>query len=243
MGAELKSTINVDGNIDSIYVVRPGKGYCATNLIGIVTPSPGGPGTGTTVGDDGGSGSGSGGGTINIGISTISVGIATNVIVTRPGLGYTSGDTITIGSCVYSPQLTPRGSIIAVTAPSSCKSTFTKLPTVTINSTTGVGAELYPIIQFQPTFIVDNPDVLSGLSTSDILKVVQCVSETSVTNPLSSALDITTALTTLRSLITSTTTTSTTTATTQTATTTSTTPTMTSTPTPTPPSGGGGYGY
>ena len=251
LGAELKSTINVDGNIDSIYVVRPGKGYCATNLIGIVTPSPGGPGTGTTVGDDGGSGSG--GGTINIGISTISVGIATNVIVTRPGLGYTSGDTITIGSCVYSPQLTPRGSIIAVTAPSSCKSTFTKLPTVTINSTTGVGAELYPIIQFQPTFIVDNPDVLSGLSTSDILKVVQCVSETSVTKPLSSALDITTALTTLRPLITSTTTTSTTTtstttattqtatttptttATTQTATTTSTTP----TPTPTPPSGGG----
>ena len=214
LGAELKSTINADGNIDSIYVVRPGKGYCITNLIGIVTTGGGGSGIDTTDGSTSGvstsgasGGSTSGGGTINIGISTISVGIATNVIVTRPGLGYTSGDTITIGDCVYSPQLTPRGSIIAVTAPFSCKSTFTELPTVTINSTTGVGAELYPIIQFQPTFIVDNPDVLSGLSTSDILKVVQCVSETSVTKPLSSNSDIKTTLTSLRPLITSTTTT------------------------------------
>ena len=98
------------------------------------------------------------------------------MIITRPGLGYTSGDTINIGDCVYAPQLTPRGSIIAVTSPSSCTSRFTTLPSVTINTKTGVGAELFPVIQFQPTFIIDNPDVISGLSTTDIIKVIQCIS-------------------------------------------------------------------
>jgi hypothetical protein len=122
LGAELKSTINQQGNIDSIYVVRPGKGYCVTNLIGVI-PGGGGPGIGTTGPGIGTTGPGIGttgpgiGTTVNIGISTISVGIATNVIITRPGLGYTSGDTINIGDCVYAPQLTPRGSIIAVTSP------------------------------------------------------------------------------------------------------------------------------
>ena len=177
LGAELKSTINQQGNIDSIYVVRPGKGYCVTNLIGIVTTGIGttGPGIGTTGPGIGTTGPGIGT-TINIGISTISVGIATNVIIIRPGLGYTSGDTINIGDCVYEPQLTSRGSIIAVTSPSSCTSRFTTLPSVTINTKTGVGAELFPVIQFQPTFIVDNPNVISGLSTTDIIKVIQCVS-------------------------------------------------------------------
>jgi hypothetical protein len=182
LGAELKSTINQQGNIDSIYVVRPGKGYCVTNLIGVIPPVGGGGGGDDTGG--GGGGDDTGGGGVNIGISSISVGIATNVIITRPGLGYTSGDTINIGDCVYAPQLTPRGSIIAVTSPSSCTSRFTTLPSVTINTKTGVGAELFPVIQFQPTFVVDNPSIISRLSATDVIKVVQCVSENSVTRPL-----------------------------------------------------------
>ena len=95
-------------------------------------------------------------------------------------MGYTSGDTISIGDCIYEPQLTPRGSIIAVTSPASCVSRFTNLPTVVINSTTGIGAELFPVIQFIPQFIVDNDSALSGLSTGDILKVIQCISTNTV---------------------------------------------------------------
>ena len=208
VGARLKSTINQNGNIDSIYVVDPGDGYCLTNLVGIlggsgVTGDFGFDGTdggvdgagdqtgvtiggvggdtgvgGTGVGGNGVGGTGVGGGTI--GISTIAVGITTNVIVTRPGFGYTSGDTISIGDCIYEPQLTPRGSIIAVTSPASCVSRFTNLPTVVINSNTGVGAELFPVIQFIPQFIVDNDSALSGLSTGDILKVIQCISTNTV---------------------------------------------------------------
>ena len=205
IGARLKATINQNGNIDSIYVVDPGRGYCLTNLVGILNGSgvPGGFGFNGGAGGDGDGGDVTGGnlgavgaavgaggaddgigGIVNtIGISTIAVGITTNVIVTRPGLGYTSGDTINIGGCIYKPQLTPRGSIIAVTTPSSCTSSFTDLPTVTINSNTGVGAELFPVIQFIPQFIVDNDSALAGLSTGDIIKVIQCISTNTVIRP------------------------------------------------------------
>jgi hypothetical protein len=37
--------------------------------------------------------------------------------------------------------------------------TFKFVPTVTINTTTGEGAALYPVLQFVPQFIVDNPDL------------------------------------------------------------------------------------
>lgn len=205
IGARLKATINQNGNIDSIYVVDPGRGYCLTNLVGILDGSGVPGGFGIAVGDGGGAedgisiggtiggfgrpefGTGVGddtGGIINtIGISTIAVGITTDVIVTRPGLGYTSGDTINIGGCIYKPQLTSRGSIIAVTSPASCTSTFSDLPTVSINTNTGVGAELFPIIQFIPQFIVDNGSALAGLSTGDILKVIQCISTNTVIRP------------------------------------------------------------
>ncbi len=247
VGARLKSTINQNGNIDSIYVVDPGEGYCLTNLVGILGGSGIGGGFGfdgaADIGDAGAGdqtgvtgrrvsdqqfggedgdgidtiGDGTDGGGAIIGISTIAVGITTNVIVTRPGLGYTSGDTISIGDCIYELQLTPRGSIIAVTSPSSCASRFTNLPPVVINTTTGVGAELFPIVQFIPQFIVDNSSALAGLSTEDILKVVQCVSENSVTKLVSSALDIETSLLTIRPFLSS--------------------PTTTTTPPPAPPEG------
>ena len=243
-GAYAKATINQNGNIDSVYLIDPGIGYCLTNLIGIIDPGDGGGGTGIgtggsgtdtggdtggggtgigtggsgtdtggdtgggggtgigtggsgtdTGGDTGGGGTGigtggsgtdTGGGgtgigtTTVIGISTNAVGVTTNVVVVRPGLGYSSGDTINIGNCIYKPVLTSRGSIIAVTSPSSCKLKFNTLPSVTINTTTGEGAEVYPIIEYIPEFITDNPSALSGLSTSNILKVIQCVSTKSI---------------------------------------------------------------
>jgi hypothetical protein len=171
-GAYAKSTINANGNIESIYIVDPGQGYCLTNLIGITADNiiiPNGNGdadasVGTTVGP-----------TI-IGISTVSVGIATNIVIERPGRGYSPGDTIEIGNCIYEPILTNNGSIIAVTSPSSCKSQFKTIPPVTINTTTGEGAVIYPVIEYVPQFIVDNSNALSGLTTDQILKVVQCIS-------------------------------------------------------------------
>jgi hypothetical protein len=171
-GAYAKSTINSRGNIESIYIVDPGQGYCLTNLVGITTDnviiperveSPDASIESTTI-------------PTVIGISTVAVGIATNIVIERPGRGYSPGDTIEIGNCVYEPILTDNGSIIAVTSPSSCKSQFKTIPTVTINTTTGEGAVIYPVIEYIPQFIVDNSNVLSGLTTDQILKVVQCIS-------------------------------------------------------------------
>ena len=171
-GAYAKSTINSNGNIESIYIVDPGQGYCLTNLIGITTENiiiPGENGNGNT-------GIGTTVRPIIIGISTVAVGIATNIVIERPGRGYSPGDTVEIGNCVYEPVLTVNGSIIAVTSPASCKSQFKTIPSVTINTTTGEGAVIYPVIEYTPQFIVDNSNVLSGLTTDQILKVVQCIS-------------------------------------------------------------------
>lgn len=165
-GSYAKSTINKDGSIESIYIINPGQGYCLTNLVGITTDNiVTGTGIGITTTT-----------TTVIGISTVAVGVATNIVIQRPGIGYTRGDTINIGDCVYEPILTPRGSIIAVTSPSSCTTKFKTIPSVTINTNTGEGAEVYPVIDYVPQFIVDNSNVLSGLSTNEILKVIQCIS-------------------------------------------------------------------
>lgn len=169
-GAYAKSTINKDGSIESIYIINPGRGYCLTNLVGITSENIIIPGRNNDVGI------GTTAKSTVIGISTVAVGIATNIVIQRPGIGYTSGDTINIGDCVYEPILTPRGSIIAVTSPSSCTTKFKTIPSVTINTNTGEGAEVYPVIDYVPQFIVDNSNALSGLSTNQILKVIQCIS-------------------------------------------------------------------
>jgi hypothetical protein len=144
-------------------MVRGGSGYCITNLSDTVT------GIGTTTTE------GVGTGTTSVGISTVSSGIVTSIVIDSPGIGYTSGDTIEIGQCTYEPVLTTNGSIIGVTSPSSCQQTFLTLPDITINSTTGQGAVLYPVIQYVPQYIIDNPSLRSGISTDQIEKVVQCV--------------------------------------------------------------------
>lgn len=126
-------------------------------------------GIGTT---SGGTGIGTTGG--GVGISSIPVGIVTNIVITSPGIGYTNGDIINIGSCSYSPILTPNGSIIGITSASSCQSEFIELPTPTINTNTGQGAVLRPVLRYIPQFIVDNPNSRVGLTTDQIINVNLC---------------------------------------------------------------------
>lgn len=165
-GAEVTGTIDSSGKLSSVYITSPGKGYCATNLsVGVGSTSAVGFTTTGTVGLA----------VTTIGISTVPAGIVTSVAIDRPGIGYTSGDTIDIGGCIYSPILTSRGSIIGIGSAGYCENLFTSVPPVTINTTTGEGAELYPIIQYVPQYVVDNPDLLVGITTSKIINVVQCV--------------------------------------------------------------------
>ncbi len=106
-------------------------------------------------------------------MSNTVVGINTNLVIERPGLGYTSGDTIQVGDCFYQPILTPNGSIIDFKSNGTCKQTFKTTPTVSINTKTGQGAVIYPVLQFVPQFIVDNPDLSVGITS--IVNVVDCV--------------------------------------------------------------------
>ena len=166
-GAQAGAIINENGNIESIYIISPGSGYCQTNLgVGL---TDGTTGIGTT---SGGTGIGTTGG--GVGISSIPVGIVTNIVITSPGIGYTSGDIINIGSCAYSPILTPNGSIIGITSASSCQSEFRELPVPTINTNTGQGAVLRPVLRYIPQFIVDNPNSRVGLTTDQIINVNLC---------------------------------------------------------------------
>jgi len=170
-GAEAKSTIK-NGQIESIYIVKSGSGYCLTDLqsaivnVGVDTTSVG---SGTGIGATSSVGVGT---TSSAGISTVPVGIITSLVVESPGFGYTSGDTILVGSCVYSPILTTNGSIIGINSVSYCSQQFKTVPPVTINTTTGVGAEVYPVLQYIPQYIVNNQPT-TGIGS--ITEVVECV--------------------------------------------------------------------
>ena len=168
-GAQAKSIVNGEGRITAIYVTSAGRGYCQTNL----STGPG-TGIGTTSVGVGTTSIGTGIGTTSVtGVSTVPTGIVTSVVVDKPGIGYTSGDTIEIGNCAYSPVLSDRGSIIGVTSTGYCGDVFLLLPTVNINTKTGEGAELHPVIQYTPQYTIDNPNLLVGITT--VVNVVQCV--------------------------------------------------------------------
>lgn len=166
-GAIAKSTINAEGNIESIYLIESGMGYCSTNLSTIDTNGITTSTTSAIATQDP---------QIkinNIGISTTPVGIITSIVIEGPGIGYTSGDSIEVGDCVYEPILTSNGSIIGFTSPNSCKQQFLTYPTITINTNTGQGAILYPVMEYVPQYIVDNSALKVGISS--FINVVDCV--------------------------------------------------------------------
>lgn len=160
-GCDAKTTVS-NGSIQSIYIVSPGSGYCQTNLTEETSPS----GIGSTIRTP----------CLDVGdrrLSNAVVGINTNLVISKPGIGYTSGDTIQVGDCYYQPVLTANGSIISFTSNGTCKQKFQSRPGVSINTKTGEGAVIYPVLQFVPQFIVDNPDLNVGIGS--IVNVVDCV--------------------------------------------------------------------
>lgn len=165
-GAKAGSKINSKGQIEAIYITNPGSGYCQTNLnpIGIGTTSDGGDST---------TGGGTGIGTTTIGISTTPVGIITAIVITKPGYGYTSGDTISAGDCEFPILVTKNGGIVGLSSGSICSFQFKNAPTITINTNTGQGALVYPVVQYVPQYVV--APGTAGIGTDQIINVVQCV--------------------------------------------------------------------
>jgi len=106
-----------------------------------------------------------------VGIGTDTVGIVTSVVVDRPGYGYTGGDTVTIGDCVFSLQLSPDGSILSV-IPGECNTNFREPPVTIINTQTGAGAELYPVVKYVPQLVRTSRLPVTQVG---IVSVIDCV--------------------------------------------------------------------
>ena len=184
-GARAKTTIS-NGGVESIYITNPGSGYCQTNL---------------TEETSGGTGNAPLPPCLDVGggqLTPIVIGINTNFTIESPGIGYTFSDTVQVGDELYKPILTDNGSIIGVEYPSfgilpvdpglqptptprqttqsgTSGQTFKSVPPVIINTTTGEGAVIYPVLQFVPQFIDDAIDQDNIVGIGSIVNVVDCV--------------------------------------------------------------------
>tara|TARA_Y100000022_G_scaffold172337_1_gene159259 strand:+ start:114 stop:2684 length:2571 start_codon:yes stop_codon:yes gene_type:complete len=105
------------------------------------------------------------------GIGSQPVGIVTNIIPEKPGIGYTDGDTGDVGGCLFELVLTNAGSIVGIKN-LSCNKKFSSTPIITINTNTGLGAQLVPVISYSPDFtrdIGEEPD------QKLVVNVIDCV--------------------------------------------------------------------
>jgi len=100
-----------------------------------------------------------------------------DIIVTAPGYGYTTGDTITDGKNTYIPIVTPgSGAIIGIQPLTNPICGFETTPTLTINTRTGIAADVIPIMRFTPTYTTINQDQVNQAAISGIVtSVVDCV--------------------------------------------------------------------
>ena len=175
-GAEAQSTINQDtGSIENIYITNAGSGYAQGNYTNIGTGT-GETGTATGTGT-GGTGTGTGGTGTNVANSGDVSGCVKNIIVTAPGYGYTTGDTITDGKNTYTPIVTPgSGAIIGIQPLTNPICGFDRTPTLTINTRTGVAADVVALMKFTPIYTTINQDQVNQTAITGIVtSVVDCV--------------------------------------------------------------------
>jgi len=146
-GAKAEAIVE-NGVITGAVVIYGGSGYCGGNYSNI--------GIGTTT---------------NAGIGSTVVGVVTSIYIPNPGLGYTSGDTISIGTTTIKPLITPNGSIVQVNVPKNYNQTFENAPPIIINTSTGVGAKLIPVMKFTPQGATSNQNV----NQNQVISVVDCI--------------------------------------------------------------------
>ena len=119
------------------------------------------------------------------GLGSDPVGIVTDVVPWRPGIGYTDGDTGNVGDCTFNFVLTPAGSIVGI-KDLICKDKYKEIPDVTINTRTGRGAELRTVLAYSPDYSKDLSNFTTDVVPTGILvvDVVDCVGVTSTNRRL-----------------------------------------------------------
>lgn len=149
LGATAEAIVD-DGVITSIYLTNTGSGYCKGNLTGIGT-------------------------TGDIGISSYVSGDIEKVIVKAPGYGYTTGDRINDGKNIYEPIVSPgSGAIVSIIQPSNPIGGFIDTPTLTINTNTGVAAEVIPVMRFTPSYTGTGSTTISTAGIA-VTSVIDCI--------------------------------------------------------------------
>jgi hypothetical protein len=131
-GADVRAIVK-DGVITDTVILSSGFGYCLNEV-----PS--------------------------VGIGTSVVGTVKDVYITAPGIRYEPEDTISFesadGSVVddgtFIPIVTtPSGSIAIINFPENINTEFTTAPNIIVNTKTGVGANIIPIMSFKGQFKED----------------------------------------------------------------------------------------
>ena len=83
--------------------------------------------------------------------------------------------TVSFGGCVYKPILTDNGSIVGFESDDTCKDQFDFYPGAAINTKTGYGANVFPVMKFVPQYLtVDNAVASVGIGTT-LINVIDCV--------------------------------------------------------------------
>ncbi len=128
-GADVRAIVK-DGVITDAVILSSGSGYCLNEV-----PS--------------------------VGIGTSVVGTVKDVYITTPGVRYDPEDTVSFEGIdddlnTFIPIVTtPSGSIAIINFPENVNTEFTTAPTLVVNSKTGVGANIIPIMTFKGQFTTD----------------------------------------------------------------------------------------
>lgn len=186
--ASAYSVINESGQVESIVIVNPGGGYLTSpdglDEYGNPINDAGTGGTGTGEGDGGGDGTGGGGEVtpeepVKVEVREY-VGCLTKFEIIGTGIGYTINDTVTINPDVpnleASIKLTPQGQIVAIDI-SNIPCDLNQIPEITINSNTGSGAKIRPILSFTRVNKVEQFDSQSArnFKSENLIRVIDCV--------------------------------------------------------------------
>ena len=103
-----------------------------------------------------------------------------DLYILSPGIGYTSGDTITDGKNTYIPIVSPNGSIVKAQKINDPICGFTGRPIININTNTGVGAEVIPVMKYtlpgtETGTGTETGNLQSVIDQKQVINVVDCV--------------------------------------------------------------------
>jgi len=190
-GAELFVIVGNDRRIFSIEVINGGSGYEEHAGISIIDNTGNGSGAYARAIVENGSitqvvlmstGFGYCLNTVDkespVGVGTNVIGTLEGVFVDKPGYNYDENDTVVVGDANLPIITSPSGSIGEVTVPSNFNVEFTTTPSLTMNTKTGVGVKLIPIMKFKGQLKSDvDADKRRATSLIGIENVVDCIGD------------------------------------------------------------------